>query len=51
LINHKFGWPFNQPVDPVELNLPDYFEKIKNPTDFGTIQVSSSALSFYDVTI
>ena len=26
---HQFGWVFNQPVDPVELNLPDYFEIIK----------------------
>lgn len=22
----QFGWVFNDPVDPVHLNLPDYFE-------------------------
>ena len=27
-----------QPVDPAELNLPDYFEIIKNPMDLGTIK-------------
>lgn len=27
-----------QPVDPVALHIPDYFDIIKNPMDFGTIQ-------------
>jgi len=38
LMQHKHAWAFNQPVDPITLNLPDYFEKIKIPMDFGTIQ-------------
>jgi hypothetical protein len=38
LMRHQFGAPFNQPVDPVALNIPDYFEKITNPMDFSTIQ-------------
>jgi len=38
LIQHKFGWPFANPVDPIALNIPDYLEKIKHPMDFGTIQ-------------
>nr|XP_043631054.1 uncharacterized protein LOC122602438 [Erigeron canadensis]XP_043631055.1 uncharacterized protein LOC122602438 [Erigeron canadensis] len=29
--------PFNQPVDPVALGIPDYFDVIKTPMDFGTI--------------
>ncbi|KAL4580748.1 hypothetical protein LXL04_016950 [Taraxacum kok-saghyz] len=29
--------PFNRPVDPVELGIPDYFDVIKTPMDFGTI--------------
>ena len=29
--------PFLLPVDPVELNIPDYFDIIKHPMDFGTI--------------
>src|SRR5690349_12974708 len=42
LMNHELGWPFNQPVDPVALNIPDYFDKILHPMDFGTIQVLRS---------
>eukprot|EP01125_Pyxidicula_operculata_P010617 TRINITY_DN3498_c0_g1_i2.p1 TRINITY_DN3498_c0_g1~~TRINITY_DN3498_c0_g1_i2.p1 ORF type:complete len:392 (+),score=65.29 TRINITY_DN3498_c0_g1_i2:75-1250(+) len=38
IMNHDYGWPFNQPVDPVVLNLPDYFDIIKNPMDLGTIK-------------
>ncbi|TVU43745.1 hypothetical protein EJB05_10236, partial [Eragrostis curvula] len=29
--------PFNVPVDPVALGIPDYFDIIDNPMDFGTI--------------
>jgi E1A/CREB-binding protein len=38
LIDHECSWIFMQPVDPVELNLPDYFEIIKNPMDLGSIK-------------
>eukprot|EP01103_Thecamoeba_quadrilineata_P015641 TRINITY_DN5005_c0_g1_i1.p1 TRINITY_DN5005_c0_g1~~TRINITY_DN5005_c0_g1_i1.p1 ORF type:complete len:311 (+),score=53.05 TRINITY_DN5005_c0_g1_i1:23-934(+) len=38
LAQHKHGWPFSEPVDPIKLDIPDYFEIIKNPMDFGTIQ-------------
>jgi hypothetical protein len=38
LMTHKFGWPFNQPVDPIALNIPDYFDVIKQPMDLGTIK-------------
>ncbi|XP_076883886.1 uncharacterized protein LOC143532845 [Bidens hawaiensis] len=30
--------PFNRPVDPVALDIPDYFDIIKTPMDFGTIR-------------
>ena len=30
-------WPFLVPVDPIQLNLPDYLDVIKNPMDLGTI--------------
>ncbi|KAK1287555.1 Transcription factor GTE7 [Acorus calamus] len=30
--------PFNSPVDPVALGIPDYFDIIKTPMDFGTIR-------------
>ncbi|KAI3770973.1 hypothetical protein L6452_02121 [Arctium lappa] len=29
--------PFNVPVNPVVLGIPDYFDVIKTPMDFGTI--------------
>jgi len=37
LQNHQHGWVFNNPVDPVELGLPDYFDVIKKPMDLGTV--------------
>lgn len=36
--NSKNGDVFNVPVDPVALNLPTYFSKIKKPMDLGTIK-------------
>lgn len=30
--------PFLTPVDPVKLNIPDYFDIIKQPMDLGTIK-------------
>ncbi|XP_061434684.1 LOW QUALITY PROTEIN: homeotic protein female sterile-like [Lethenteron reissneri] len=38
LWKHQFAWPFHTPVDTVKLNLPDYYEIIKNPMDMGTIK-------------
>lgn len=38
LWNHKFAWPFQKPVDPRALNLPDYHEIIKQPMDMSTIK-------------
>lgn len=35
--SNKYASPFLHPVDPVALNIPDYFDIIKNPMDFGTI--------------
>jgi hypothetical protein len=46
LINHKHGWPFREPVDPVALNIPDYPQIIKNPMDLGTIEVTHSFIYF-----
>lgn len=34
---------FHAPVDPVKLGIPDYFDVIKHPMDFGTIKVNSIA--------
>uniref|UniRef100_A0A1J3CHU3 Transcription factor GTE10 n=1 Tax=Noccaea caerulescens TaxID=107243 RepID=A0A1J3CHU3_NOCCA len=38
LWSHKKGWAFRTPVDPVLLNIPDYFTVIKHPMDLGTIR-------------
>jgi Bromodomain len=38
LMQHQFGWVFNQPVDPVKLGIPDYFSIITNPMDLGTVK-------------
>ncbi|XP_048346264.1 bromodomain-containing protein 4 isoform X3 [Sphaerodactylus townsendi] len=38
LWKHQFSWPFQQPVDAVKLNLPDYYKIIKIPMDMGTIK-------------
>ncbi|OQR98352.1 histone acetyltransferase [Achlya hypogyna] len=38
MMDHKFGWVFSSPVDPVALNIPNYFEIIRRPMDFGTIK-------------
>ncbi len=35
--NHNAG-PFLQPVDPIALGIPDYFDKIKKPMDISTIK-------------
>lgn len=38
LITHPTGWIFRTPVDPVALNIPDYFSIISHPMDLGTIK-------------
>mmetsp|Transcript_62736 Transcript_62736/g.91966 ORF Transcript_62736/g.91966 Transcript_62736/m.91966 type:complete len:239 (+) Transcript_62736:196-912(+) len=39
LKNHKHGWVFAEPVDPVALGIPDYFQVIKRPMDLGTVKI------------
>ncbi|KAL8471103.1 hypothetical protein ACS0TY_028705 [Phlomoides rotata] len=43
LMSQGFSWVFNTPVDTVKLNLPDYFDIIKNPMDLGTIKSKLSS--------
>ncbi|XP_029949883.1 bromodomain-containing protein 4-like isoform X2 [Salarias fasciatus] len=38
LWKHQFAWPFQAPVDAIKLNLPDYYNIIKNPMDMGSIR-------------
>lgn len=37
LKKHAQAWIFLDPVDPVKLNIPDYFDIVKEPMDLGTI--------------
>ena len=37
LKKHRYAWPFLQPVDAEALNIPDYYEVIRQPMDLGTI--------------
>ncbi|KAK6920562.1 Bromodomain [Dillenia turbinata] len=43
LMTHPHGWVFNEPVDVVKLNIPDYFNVIKHPMDLGTIKTKLAA--------
>ena len=38
MMQHRLSWPFRKPVDAVKLKVPNYYEIIKEPMDFGTIQ-------------
>ncbi|KAI3456081.1 hypothetical protein Pfo_012744 [Paulownia fortunei] len=38
LMNHPVGCIFSEPVDPVKLEIPDYFSIITEPMDLGTIK-------------
>ncbi|KAK3179231.1 hypothetical protein Dsin_020703 [Dipteronia sinensis] len=38
LMTHPAAWVFKTPVDPVKLNIPDYFSIISKPMDLGTIK-------------
>eukprot|EP00587_Corethron_hystrix_P001372 CAMPEP_0113305838 /NCGR_PEP_ID=MMETSP0010_2-20120614/5322_1 /TAXON_ID=216773 ORGANISM="Corethron hystrix, Strain 308" /NCGR_SAMPLE_ID=MMETSP0010_2 /ASSEMBLY_ACC=CAM_ASM_000155 /LENGTH=1600 /DNA_ID=CAMNT_0000160371 /DNA_START=446 /DNA_END=5248 /DNA_ORIENTATION=- /assembly_acc=CAM_ASM_000155 len=49
LMAHNYGWVFNSPVDPVELNLPDYFQIIKKPMDLGTIKKRLENGCYHDI--
>lgn len=35
---HKFAWPFREPVDPVKYNIPDYPKIIRHPMDLKTLE-------------
>jgi len=38
LYKSRQAGPFREPVDPIALGVPDYFDVIKNPIDLGTIK-------------
>lgn len=38
VMDNKHALPFLEPVDPVKLNIPQYFEIIKHPMDLSTVK-------------
>lgn len=36
--HESYAFPFYRPVDPVALNIPDYYKIVKHPMDMSTIQ-------------
>lgn len=44
------AFPFLEPVDPIKLNIPDYFEKIKSPMDLSTIKHKLDTNAYTDQT-
>jgi len=47
MIQHKHANIFMRPVDPVALNIPDYFDIVKNPMDLMTVHKRISS-GLYD---
>uniref|UniRef100_A0A5B7AEQ2 Putative transcription factor GTE9 isoform X3 n=1 Tax=Davidia involucrata TaxID=16924 RepID=A0A5B7AEQ2_DAVIN len=49
LMTHPAGWAFNQPVDPVKLEIPDYFSIISEPMDLGTIKTKLENNEYFSI--
>lgn len=46
LMQHKYCWVFNTPVDVVKLKIPDYYSIIKQPMDLGTVKKKLASCSY-----
>lgn len=46
IMTKPIAFAFNQPVDPILLNIPDYTTVIKKPMDFGTVRDKLRAGSY-----
>ena len=58
LCKNANAWPFMAPVDPITLNIPDYYNIIKHPMDLNTVktrlrekQYNSGADAIADITL
>ncbi|CAI9087892.1 OLC1v1022082C1 [Oldenlandia corymbosa var. corymbosa] len=47
LLGHRHGFAFKCPVDPVLLNIPDYFSIISHPMDLGTVKSKLAGNSYF----
>ncbi|TDH68865.1 hypothetical protein CCR75_004171 [Bremia lactucae] len=50
LTRHALAWPFQEPVDPVALNVPTYFDVISQPMDLSTMGAKLNAGEYSDPT-
>ncbi|KAF8711124.1 hypothetical protein HU200_029131 [Digitaria exilis] len=50
LMDHKSGWLFNTPVDPVLFGIPDYFDVIRHPMDLGTVKKKLTSKQYRSTT-
>lgn len=48
VMEQKFGFIFNAPVDIVKLNIPDYYTVIKHPMDLGTVKTKLHSGEYAD---
>ena len=49
LIDDQFGWVFRDPVDPVALGLPDYFEVVKKPMHLELVKTKLEDKEYGDL--
>lgn len=49
LIDDPFGWVFRDPVDPVALGLPDYFEVVKKPMHLELVKTKLDDNEYQDM--
>lgn len=49
LVDHPQAWPFRKPVDPVALNLVNYFDIIKKPMDLSTVKKNLKNRNYWTV--
>lgn len=49
LKKHRDAGPFLVPVDPVALGIPQYFDVIKNPMDFSTVEKKLASRDYRDL--
>jgi hypothetical protein len=49
LINDQFGWVFRDPVDPVVLGLPNYFDVVKTPMHLTLVETKLMNNDYIDM--
>jgi hypothetical protein len=50
LREHENGWIFCEPVDPIELGLPDYYDVVEHPMDLDLVTKKLENLVYWDIT-